>query len=74
MGLKKLLIPLMVLLIASGALAVVTTTINFPDGDVFFPVTQNQRFMDINFTVTDNNSAASVHTVTIQFGSNDTNT
>ncbi len=74
MGLKKLLIPLLVLLIASQAFAAVTTTINSPDGDIFFPVTQNQRFMDINFTVVDNNAAASIHTVTIQFGTNDTNT
>ncbi len=67
MNLKKLLIPLLVLLIASQAFATVTVTVNQPNGQTFFPVTQNQRFMDINFTVVDDNAVAPIHTVIIQF-------
>ena len=73
MGLKKLLIPLMVLLIVSQAFATVTTTVNQPNGQTFFPVTQNQRFMDINMTVVDNNAANPIHTVIIQFDRGDVN-
>ena len=73
MGLKKLLIPLMVLLIVSQAFAAVTVTVNNPNGQTFFPVTQNQRFMDINFTVVDNNAASSIHTAIIQFDRGDVN-
>ncbi len=73
MGLKKLLIPLLVLLIASQAIATVTTTVNQPNGQTFFPVTQNQRFMDINFTVVDSVGANSIHTTVIQFDRGDVN-
>ncbi len=73
MDLKKLLIPLMVLLIASQAFATVTTTVNNPNGQTFFPVTQNQRFMDINITVVDNNAANPIHTAIIQFDRGDVN-
>ena len=74
MSLKKLLIPLMVLLIASQALATVTVTVNQPNGQTFFPITQNQRFMDVNITVIDDNAANSIHTAIIQFDSGDGNT
>ncbi len=73
MGLKKLLIPWMVLLIASQAFGAITTTVNQPNGQTFFPVTQNQRFMDVNFTVVDSNAGASIHTVIIQFDRGDVN-
>ncbi len=70
MNVKKLLIPLLLLLIASQAFAAVTVVVNQPNGQTFFPVTQNQRFMDINFTVVDNNADVSTHTTTIQFNPN----
>ena len=73
MNLKKLLIPLLVLLIASQAFATVTTTVNNPDGQTFFPVTANERFMDINITVVDNNAANPIHTAIIQFDRGDVN-
>ncbi len=74
MGLKKILIPLMVLFLASQAFAAVTTTINTPTaGQTFFPATQNQRFMDINFTVVDSVATNPIHTVIIQFDSGDGN-
>ncbi len=73
-GFKKLLIPLLVLLIASQAFASdVTVTVNQPNGQTFFPVTQNQRFMDINLTIVDSNSENPIHTVTIQFDRGDSN-
>ena len=76
MGLKKLLIPLFVLLIVSQAFAAaidVDVTVNQPNGQTFFPVTQNQRFMDINFTVVDDNSENPIHTAIIQFDRGDVN-
>lgn len=75
MGLKKLLIPLMVLLIASMAFAITddVTVVN-PAGQTFFPVLNNERFMDINFTVIDANSTTPIHKATIQFAIGDTNT
>ena len=74
MGFKKLLIPLLVLLIASQAFATVTVTVNQPNGQTFFPVTENQRFMDINITVVDSNLLNSIHTGTFQFAVGDSNT
>ena len=74
MNFKKLLIPLLLLLVASQAFATVVTTVNQPNGQTFFPITENQRSMDINITVTDDNSAATIHTATIQFAIGDTNT
>ncbi len=74
MSLKKILIPLLVLFLASQAFAVTTTTINTPTaGQVFFPVTQNERFMDVNITVVDGTATNSIHTATIQFDTADGN-
>lgn len=70
MNLKKLLIPLMVLLIASQALAApttITTTMTSPDGHVYFPVINNEKEMDVTMTIIDSNAENSIHTVTIQY-------
>ena len=74
MDIKKLLIPMLVLLIASQVFAAVTVTVNNPNGQTFYPVTENQRFMDIDFNVVDSNAENSIHTVIIQFAIGDTNT
>ncbi|KKL62704.1 hypothetical protein LCGC14_2182570, partial [marine sediment metagenome] len=67
--------PLLVLLVASQAFATtVTVTVNQPSGQTFFPVTENQRFMDINITVVDTNMLSSIHTGTFQFAIGDSNT
>ncbi len=74
MNIKKLLIPLLVLLIASMAFAsTITVTVNQPNGQTFFPVINNERFMDINLTIVDSNAANPVHTATIQFDRGDVN-
>lgn len=67
MGIKKLLIPLMVLLIASQAFATVTTTMTQPAGRVFYPIINNERSMNVVMTIVDDNAANAIHTVTIQY-------
>lgn len=74
MGFKKLLIPFLVLLVASQAFATVTVTVNQPNGQTFYPITENQRYMDINVTVVDSNLLNPIHTGTFQFAVGDSNT
>lgn len=75
MDLKKLLLPIMLIVMLVSASAAITVTINKPtSGQVFFPKLENQRTMDVNITVVDNNADVSVHIATIQYKYGDTNT
>lgn len=74
MGKKYLMAILMVVMFAGLANAAITVTIVKPtENQAFFPNLDDTRFMDINFTVVDNNADIPIHTTTIQFAIGDTN-
>lgn len=70
---KQFLVILTLLFLATAALAAVTVTVNTPaDGATLLSRTDN-KCIDVNFTVTDTNAAAAIHTASIYYDFGDSN-
>ena len=73
MDFKKILLPLMVLMLMAPTFGIITVTVVAPTAGQDFLPNQGEDTMDINFTVVDAIALNSVHTATIQFWNVDAN-